>query len=231
MRSSLQRAQEPSFWTPNPDNSRSYGGPRSSTRGGSEALHGEQLPGSEAHCRSQPVSSTLALRRRLLLCSAHPCCSPNPQCTKSVNAPPSAIFFRCRLVVRAVEAPAAADLAELQRSPAGGWRHASARLTADCAFVDRRAACTLAACAAACDDWVWPPMPLPLPATLPQLGFRACLPWPPSAAVRKALLARGWDLAWIDGVTGEILKRKLTASVSEIEAAVRLLLCPEQVQY
>lgn len=74
-------------------------------------------------------------------------------------------------------------------------------------------------------------MPLPLPATLPQLGFRACLPWPPSAAVRKALLARGWDLAWIDGVTGEILKRKLTASVSEIEAAVRLLLCPEQVQY
>lgn len=38
--------------------------------------------------------------------------------------------------------------------------------------------------------------------------------------MRKALLARGWDLAWIDGVTGEIMKRKLTASVSDIEAAV-----------
>lgn len=49
---------------------------------------------------------------------------------------------------------------------------------------------------------------------------RAHPPLFPPAAVRKALLARGWDLAWIDGVTGEIMKRKLTASVSEIEAAV-----------
>ena len=38
--------------------------------------------------------------------------------------------------------------------------------------------------------------------------------------VRKALLARGWDLAWIDGVTGEIQKRKLQASVAQIEAVV-----------
>ena len=41
------------------------------------------------------------------------------------------------------------------------------------------------------------------------------------AAVRKALLARGWDLAWVDGVTGEILKHKLQATVPQIEAAVR----------
>ena len=40
------------------------------------------------------------------------------------------------------------------------------------------------------------------------------------AAVRKALLARGWDLAWIDGVTGEMIKGRLSASVPQIEAAV-----------
>lgn len=38
--------------------------------------------------------------------------------------------------------------------------------------------------------------------------------------VRKALLAKGWDLAWIDGVTGEIQKRKLQATVPQIEAVV-----------
>jgi hypothetical protein len=41
------------------------------------------------------------------------------------------------------------------------------------------------------------------------------------AAVRKALLARGWDLAWIDGVTGEMQKKRLKATVPQIEAAVR----------
>lgn len=40
------------------------------------------------------------------------------------------------------------------------------------------------------------------------------------SAVRKALLARGWDLAWIDGVTGEMIKGRLSASVPQIEAAV-----------
>ena len=48
------------------------------------------------------------------------------------------------------------------------------------------------------------------------------------AAVRKALLARGWDLAWIDGVTGEMIKRKLQASVPQIEAAVRVSLGREE---
>ncbi|KAI7845626.1 hypothetical protein COHA_000912 [Chlorella ohadii] len=43
------------------------------------------------------------------------------------------------------------------------------------------------------------------------------------AAVRKALLARGWDLAWIDGVTGEIQKRKLQATVPQIEAVIDFL--------
>ncbi len=43
------------------------------------------------------------------------------------------------------------------------------------------------------------------------------------AAVRKALLARGWDLAWIDGVTGEMIKRRLQASVPQIEAVVSYL--------
>ena len=40
------------------------------------------------------------------------------------------------------------------------------------------------------------------------------------SAVRKALLARGWDLAWIDGVTGEMIKGRLSASVPQMEAAV-----------
>ena len=40
------------------------------------------------------------------------------------------------------------------------------------------------------------------------------------SAVRKALLARGWDLAWIDGVTGEMIKGRLSASVPQIDAAV-----------
>lgn len=49
-----------------------------------------------------------------------------------------------------------------------------------------------------------------------------CLTRCPACAlqVRKALLAKGWDLAWIDGVTGEIQKRKLQATVPQIEAVV-----------
>ncbi|PSC75702.1 regulator of CO2-responsive genes isoform B [Micractinium conductrix] len=42
-------------------------------------------------------------------------------------------------------------------------------------------------------------------------------------AVRKMLLGRGWDLNWVDGVTGEIMKRKLTGDVATIEAAVSYL--------
>ncbi|KAL4437086.1 hypothetical protein ABPG75_004225 [Micractinium tetrahymenae] len=87
------------------------------------------------------------------MATERPCKAHSFQARKRIAAP-------SRLVVRAVEAPAAADLAELQRSP---------------------------------------------------------------AAVRKALLARGWDLAWIDGVTGEILKCKLTAGVPEIEAVISYL--------
>lgn len=45
------------------------------------------------------------------------------------------------------------------------------------------------------------------------------------SAVRKALLARGWDLNWVDGVTGEVQKGRLRATVPQIEAAVRVSMC------
>jgi hypothetical protein len=41
-----------------------------------------------------------------------------------------------------------------------------------------------------------------------------------SAFLLQALLAHGWDLAWIDGVTGEIQRRRLQAAVPQVEAAV-----------
>ena len=42
-----------------------------------------------------------------------------------------------------------------------------------------------------------------------------------AAAVRKFLLGKGWELAWIDGVTGELRRRKISASVEQMEQVVR----------
>jgi len=43
------------------------------------------------------------------------------------------------------------------------------------------------------------------------------------AAVKKYLLSIGWDLAWIDGVTAEIMKRKLETNADQCKAVVEYL--------
>lgn len=148
----------------------------------------------------------------------------------------------CRLVVRAVDASVAAELAELQSGPTAVSRpcqKATVRLLGNmlpglCCFVFLGIAHAYAAAqqrgSAGSREGtmhVWPadcqpggPSPHCVRSrglALPLKSATCCC-----MQVRKALLARGWDLAWIDGVTGEIMKRRLAANVPQIEAAVRL---------
>jgi hypothetical protein len=109
-------------------------------------------------------------------------------------------FARCSAVVRAVAAPVAADLQAELSSP-------SAVRKVPCRLSPRSAPDSLLGAANAVISMLtW--------------GMDGC---PSSFCMLQALLARGWDLAWVDGVTAEVQKRRLQAPISQIEAVVRCL--------